>query len=71
MVRWITRWKQTVLVAGLMVVTAGLTLWSNGWEEPGGSAQFDALVDFHRLVVHEGRIVTPEGALCRSHCASR
>lgn len=39
---------------------AGLTLWRNGFEEPGGEPQLDAKVDFHLLAVREGRIVSPE-----------
>jgi hypothetical protein len=36
--------------------TAGLTLWNNGWEEPGGEAQLDVRVELHLLVVREGRV---------------
>ncbi len=39
--------------------TVGLTLWNDGWGVPGKPA-IDALVHFHRLIVHEGRVVMPE-----------
>jgi hypothetical protein len=42
---------------------AGLTMWRNGFEEPGGDAQLDARIEFHLLAVREGRIVTPEQML--------
>ena len=50
---------------------AGLTMWRNGFEEPGGDAQLDARVEFHLLVVRGGRIVTPEQMLAGDSAGAR
>jgi hypothetical protein len=49
----------------------GLTMWRNGFEEPGGDAQLDARVEFHLLVVREGRIVTPGQMLAGDSAGAR